>query len=273
MRVIKKRGRKASKSSLTSGGKSLSNEEIVNKINEYKEHEFKKNYGYHLITRELKREFKLLINHKKVYRLMKESKILKDKKRAKLLTKSGRCKNRIVTASNQVWESDIKYLPVAGERKTLYKISIIDVFDRDIVAYSIVESCTAKVARELLLKALYERGLKGHAQRLIMRTDNGSQYVSNEFIGLCLDEGIIPERIPPASPNYNAHIESYHRYLDENCLNGQIYMTKEELIGKIGRYVKFYKEERPHSSLEWNTPQSVYESNGKILKKEMIVTL
>ena len=47
----------------------------------------------------------------------------------------------------------------------------------------------------------------------------------------------------------------------------------EEMIQKIGRYVKFYKEERPHSSLEWNTPQSVYESNGKILKKEMIVTL
>lgn len=226
-----------------------------------------------MITRELKKDFKLIINHKKVYRLMKEAKILKNRKRAKLLTKSGRCKNRIATCSNQVWESDIKYLPVAGERKTLYKISIIDVFDRDIIAYSIVESCTAKVARALLLKALYERGLKGQAKGLIMRTDNGSQYVSNEFIGLCLDEGIIPERIPPASPNYNAHIEAYHRYLDDNCLNGEIYMTKEELIRKIGRYVKFYREERPHSSLEWNTPKSVYESNGKILKKEMIVTL
>ena len=204
---------------------------------------------------------------------MKTAKILKNKKRARLLTKSGRCKNRTATASNQVWESDIKYLPIAGERKTLYKISIIDVFDRDIVAYSIVDSCTAKVARELLLKALYERGLKDKAQGLIMRTDNGSQYVSNEFIGLCLEEGIVAERIPPASPNYNAHIEAYHRYLDDNCLNRQIYMIKEEKKKKIGRYVKFYKEERPHSSLEWNTPQSVYESNGKILKKEMIVTL
>ena len=156
-----------------------------------------------MVTRELKKEFKLIINHKKVYRLMKEAKILKDRKRAKLLTKSGRCKNRTAISSNQVWESDIKYLPVAGERKTLYKISIIDVFDRDIVAYSIVESCTAMVAKELLLKALYVRGLKGQAKGLIMRTDNGSQYVSNEFIGLCINEGIIPERIPPASPNYN----------------------------------------------------------------------
>lgn len=254
-------------------GESISNDEILRKINEYKEHEFKKNYGYHLITLELRKDLGIVINHKKVYRLMKTANILKDRKRARLLTKSGRCKNRTATASNQVWESDIKYLPVAGERKTLYKISIIDVFDRDIVAYSIVDSCTAKVARELLLKALYERGLKDKAQGLIMRTDNGSQYVSNEFIGLCLEEGIVAERIPPASPNYNAHIEAYHRYLDDNCLNGQIYMTKEEMIQKIGRYVKFYKEERPHSSLEWNTPQSVYESNGKILKKEMIVTL
>lgn len=254
-------------------GRVLSDEKVIEKIREYKEHEFKRDYGYHTIKNQLKNDLNVIINHKKVYRLMKELKLLRKRRKKALLSRTMRCKNREVTASNQLWESDIKYLPVAGERKTLYMISVIDVYDREIIAYRVVESCTAQEAKVTLLEALYNRGLKGKAKGLIVRTDNGSQYVSEKFISLCIGEGIIAERIPPSSPNYNAHIESYHRYFDESCMRGRLYMTSEELKGKVARYVKFYSEERPHSSLEGNTPKSVYESGGSILKNDMIVTL
>lgn len=254
-------------------GKAILNEVIIDKIKEYKAHEFKKFYGYRLITRELRKDLQIKINHKKVFRLMKELKLLIKRRKSKLLLNSKRCKNRKVTGSNQLWESDIKYLPIAGEKKTVYKITIIDVYDKDIVAYDIVDSCTSKTASKLLLTALYNRNLKGKSKGLIVRTDNGSQYVSENFIGTCINEEIIHERIPPRSPNYNAHIESYHRYLDDNCLRGQLYLSREELEAKISRYINFYRKERPHSSLEYNTPEQVYKSNGEILRNPLEVNL
>jgi len=66
-------------------------------------------YGYHKITHSLRREFNLIINRKKVYRLCKELKILKKQRVIKPQAKSSISINRIVKKSNELWESDIKY--------------------------------------------------------------------------------------------------------------------------------------------------------------------
>ncbi|MGJ0908095.1 IS3 family transposase [Clostridium botulinum] len=66
------------------------------------------NYGYRKIMHYLKREYGLVINHKKVYRLCKELDILKNQSAIKPKVKRSIAANRIITGSNQLWEMDIK---------------------------------------------------------------------------------------------------------------------------------------------------------------------
>ncbi|WP_431732290.1 IS3 family transposase [Clostridium botulinum] len=66
------------------------------------------NYDYRKIMHYLKRQYGLIINHKKVYRLCKELDILKNQRAIKPKVKRSIAANRIITDSNQLWEMDIK---------------------------------------------------------------------------------------------------------------------------------------------------------------------
>lgn len=174
---------------------------------------------------------------------------------------SRKCKERKVTRSNQLWQMDIKYAFIGGTRETAYITSIIDVYDREIVAYSIDLSCTGKIANKVMTEALYERGLKDSVSDLVLRTDNGSQFVSGVFEKACLTEKVLHERIPVRSPNYNAFIESYHRYLQDECLTGKIYMSLDHLIYDLQDFVYRYNNERIHSSIGYVPPHEYYLAN------------
>jgi len=61
------------------------------------------------------------------------------------------CKNHLVKQSNQLWEMDTKYVYIAGTREVAYLASIIDVFDRSIIACKLSPSANAEAAQEVLL--------------------------------------------------------------------------------------------------------------------------
>ena len=204
---------------------------------------------------------------------MREMKLLSPTKKRSVRKYSIQCQNRLVTNSNQLWESDIKYAYVAGTRQTAYILSVIDVFDRELIAHKVVKACTAETACEVLLESLYKRGIKGDSENLIVRTDNGSQYISHKFGMLCLKEKINHERIPVRSPNYNAHIESFHRYFEDECLTGKIYLTFEELKEDIGRHINNYNTKRIHSSINYMTPREFYMAKGLKFKDDLMISL
>ena len=170
------------------------------------------------------------------------------------------CESRNVTGSNQLWQMDIKYAFIAGTKKTAYITSIIDVFDREIVSFSVDLSATGEVAKKVMLQGLYNRNLKGLDSGLVLRTDNGSQFISGVFEKGCMDEKVVHERIPVRSPNYNAFIESYHRYLQEECLNDEMYWSLKELENDLNDYVYRYNHERIHSSIGYVSPHEYYKN-------------
>ncbi|KXG73636.1 DDE-type integrase/transposase/recombinase [Thermotalea metallivorans] len=153
-------------------------------------------YGYLKITHALKRNFHLVINKKKVYRLCKELNLLKPQRKIKTKHPRRIARNRIVTGSNQLWQTDIKYGYVAGEDRCLYILSIIDVADRSIVAFHMGLRCTAEDAATTLKTALLKRQLYDQNQKPILRSDNGPQYISHIFGDACKELGIEHERIP-----------------------------------------------------------------------------
>ncbi|MBV4428866.1 DDE-type integrase/transposase/recombinase [Clostridium tyrobutyricum] len=93
-------------------------------------------------------------------------------------------------------------------------LNIIDIFDRSIVDYHMVFHCEANDAVELLKYTLIKRNLYGkETVKPVMKTDNGSQFVSYKLKEYCEEFGLQHERIPVKTPNKNAHVESFHRIL------------------------------------------------------------
>lgn len=216
-------------------------------------------YGYRKITYHLRKYYDLTINHKKVYRLCKELGILKDQRVIKPKTKRTIAVNRIITGSNQLWEMDIKYGYIHGEDKFFYLLNLIDIFDRSIIGYHMGFHCEAKDAAALLRKCLIRRNLfvEG-AEKPVIRTDNGPQFVSYKFSECCKEIGVEHERIPVKTPNKNAHIESFHRILEDDCLNKYEFQKYAEAYEIVNEFMEFYNNRRIHSSLRFMSPNEFY---------------
>lgn len=111
---------------------------------------------------------------------------------------------------------DIKYGYIEGGDKFFYMINVIDIFDRSIVDYRIGFHWEAKDATALLRKSLIRRNLFAEgATRPVIRTDNGPQFVSYKFKECYEELNLHHERISVKTPNKNAHVESFHRILEE----------------------------------------------------------
>lgn len=145
---VKAVGRKPVGHSLTKNNKKIYDDEIKEYIMEPINGDAQY-YGYRKITYHLRHTYNLIINCKKVYRLCKELNILRCQRKIHFKAKRILASNMTVTASNQVWEIDIKYGYVYGEDKFFYTLNVIDVFDRSIIDYHMGLHCEAKEPQPL----------------------------------------------------------------------------------------------------------------------------
>ncbi|WP_338035534.1 IS3 family transposase [Halalkalibacter alkaliphilus] len=218
-------------------------------------------YGYRKLTRCLQRKYHLNVNKKKVYRLCKELDILLPQREKKQKYPRRLAKNRIVTGSNQLWQLDIKYGYVTSSRRFFYLASVIDVHDRGIIGHYRGTVCEAKHITKMLQKALMTREIHASEdiQSLIIRTDNGPQFISKHFQEFCMTQQVEHERIPPSSPNMNAYIESFHSILERECYQRNEFITFEDAYSCVDEFIQFYNEERYHGSLNDYSPLEYYQ--------------
>jgi putative transposase len=213
-------------------------------------------YGYRKLTICLRRQHNLVINKKKVYRLCQELDILRTQRRKRFTHPRRLANNREITGSNQLWEMDIKYGYIAGEQRFFFLMCIIDVYDRAIIDYHIGLSCEGKHAAQLLQRALWKRQRFGpDVQRPVMRTDNGPQFISHAFEEACETCVVDHERIPPKTPNKNAHIESFHAILENERLSKDEYASYQEAYESVTEFITFYNQRRIHGSLYDLSPE------------------
>lgn len=228
-------------------------------------------YGYRKLTVCLRKQYKLVINKKKVYRLCKELDILRTQRRIKIKHPRKLANNREVTSSNQLWEIDLKYGFITGEKRFFYLMCIIDVYDRAIVDYHIGLSCEGRHAAQVLQRALFKRQLFERLSRPIIRSDNGPQFISHAFEEACSTLETEHERIPPKTPNKNAHIESFHSILERECLSCQEFMTYQEAYKAVTDYIYFYNHRRIHGSLYDLSPAEFTDAFNHNLVKPFVV--
>jgi putative transposase len=205
--------------------------------------------------------------------LCKELNILRPQREKKLKFPRKLARNRMIMASNELWEVDVKYGYVMGEDRFFFILSFIDVYDRSIIDYHIGLRCTAADAVQTLKRALLKRQLFNQIEKPVIRSDNGTQFTSCTFQKNCEELAIEHERIPPKTPNMNAHIEAFHRILEDDCLSRNEFESYEEAYQEVTEFMEFYNERRIHSSILDLPPKEFYEKqkSGSLHIKEIRV--
>lgn len=227
-------------------------------------------YGYRKLTLCLRNQHQLIINKKKVYRLCKELGILSEQRKIKTKHPRKLARNREISGSNQLWEIDIKYGYIFGEQRFFYLLSVMDVYDRSIVDYHIGLSCEAIHAVQAVKRALFKRQLYEAETQPVLRTDNGPQFTAHAFGDFC-EELLEHERIPPKTPNKNAHIESFHSVLERECFSRHEFDTYQEAYEVVTNYIDFYNKRRLHSPLGDRPPHEFMRLMAEMPNSDFVV--
>jgi putative transposase len=224
-------------------------------------------YGYRKLTTCLKEDYMLKINKKKVYRLCKELDILRPQRKIKKHHPRKLAKREEINGSNQLWEMDLKYGYITGTDQFFFQLSLIDVFDKNIISYHLGLSCKSEDACRVLKNALAKRKLtKGMNNLPKIRTDNGPQFVSKLFGNTCESLGVKHQRIPVKTPNMNAHIESFHAILERDCYSINEFQSYIHVYEVVSEYMNYYNNRYRHGSLGDKSPADFYRA---LIEKEI----
>lgn len=154
---------------------------------------------------------------------------------------------------NQVWSTDITFLPMP--KGFLYLVAIMDWYSRYVLSWEI--SVTVEV--EFCLDAL-ERALRTNKPE-IFNTDQGSQFTSSAFTGRLETAGIRISMDGKGRALDNIWVERLWRSVKYEDYYLKVYSTVDEVLVGLGEYFDFYNHRRPHQSLGYRTPASVYFNN------------
>lgn len=254
----KARGIKPSTTTLTHQGLAVDNSIIITEVKALLSQEFV-DYGYLKVYHHLKEKYS--INHKKVYRLMKRDKLLFATKQVKIGTKQW-VKELVpqTTVAFSYWEFDIKFMYVNGLGCYIPLLSVIDVKTRWLLGH-LCQQSIKKDDVKILMEALI--ATYTIPQKITVRCDNGSQFESNLIREYFISKGVEQEFTKPATPEQNAHIESYHSILERVICRQYLFETVADQLATLNRWAMFYNYQRIHSGTAYTSPY-------KALKKAAI---
>ena len=156
---------------------------------------------------------------------------------------------------NQKWCTDFTYVYLKNH-EVRYNCTILDLYDRSVVASITDRYITSDLAVRTLKKALASQpALKGE---LILHSDQGSQYTSKAFVEFCESLHITQSRSKAGYPYDNAPMERYFNTLKNDCLNLYEFRKEEDLYRTIEEFACIkYNYVRPHSYNNCKTPMEV----------------
>jgi transposase InsO family protein len=249
-----KRGVKPSTHTVGSDGEVLENSVVVSDIEKVLHQEFCC-YGYRNMTEELK-EMGWIINHKKVYRLIKEHRLLYNGKiRPQPFKRDFICfRNPKAQRPLQYLSMDIKYVYIHGWRRNVFLLTVMDIYSRKVLIHMLRQSIKKGDVLVMLSLMLLEYKTEG----MSIRNDNGSQFIATAVREYLKDKGILQQFSRVATPEDNAFIEALHSNLQREVIDRFEFDSIFHAHMIIDRYYQWYNQKRRHGSLKRRTPQSVY---------------
>lgn len=212
-------------------------------------------YGYRTITRLLAKVVGFSVNSKKVYRIMKEKGWLcrtRPKKAPNLgkpyyVTENKLDRNFKANKPLEKLVTDITYL-YFGNCK-LYLSSIMDLYNREIIAYTISDKQDTDFVLDTLEQLEFSQGVTLHS-------DQGSVYTSKAYYQTCKEKGIIRSMSRKGTPADNACIEWFHSTLKTETfyLQDRRTFNKDSITDIVKKYITFYNEVRIQRKLKDQSP-------------------
>lgn len=221
----------------------------------------------------MRRDYGIYVNEKKIARICAENALLLARRRSRGVASRRIAINREVIRPHQVWQFDLKYGYVDGERKFFFILAFIDVFTRTVVGEHVGLNCKGGDLSFALTQALTSQGIAAD-HPLVLRSDNGPQMTCREFRRHLakLEMKLMHEFIPVQTPNKNAHIESFFSILELEFLQVRFFKTFAEAYEETKKFIRFYNEERIHGAIGYITPTEALEKykRGELLNIETI---
>jgi len=215
-------------------------------------------YGQLKLTEELKRQG-YCVNVKRVRRLMERVQwqtiyrtprtTFSDKTTYKF---PYLLKDLPITHCNQVWATDITYIPM--EKGFLYLTAVIDLYSRKVLNWSLSNTMSAEWCTNVVQEAIDMYGCP-----LIFNTDQGVQYTSDLFISMLKKNNIQISMDGKGRAIDNIFIERLWRTVKYEHIYLNVYQDGLSLHKGLKCYFEFYNSQRIHQSLEYKTPNEVFQ--------------
>jgi len=235
-----KRGVKPSTHTLTHEGQLVPNEQVINTlISEVFSQEFNL-YGYQLCTEEL-RAMGFIINAKKTYRLMRENGLLLRQVKRNPSPRQWVKWRKIKDAQPLDYLCmDIKYVYIHGAQRNAYLLAIIDVATRYVVGWSLLYSI--KHTDVILCLHGVMQGFR--AKHVMLRTDNGSQFIAQGLRNFCLRNCITQEFTHVATPQENSYVESLFSILEREVIQRYEFESLYHARDVFERYFNWHNHKK-----------------------------
>ena len=221
--------------------------------------EHRRRYGYRRVTAELRRRG-MIVNHKRVSRLMREDNLLAVQPRVFVVTTDSKHELEVylnlasrmkLTGINQLWVADITYIRLQAE--FVYLAVILDAFSRKVVGWALERTLASRLPKAALEQAITQRQ---PPPGLVHHSDRGVQYAADEYVKVLRQHQMIPSMSRPANPYDNASCESFMKTLKREEIYANDYRDLDHLRTNIEAFIdQYYNRCRLHSALGYKPPE------------------
>jgi len=230
-------------------------------INFYQEHP---NEGYRRLTFMMIDADVVAVSPSSVWRILSEAGLLRRWNRKPSLKGTGFIQPLL---PHQHWHVDISYINICGT--FYYLCAVLDGYSRYIVHWDIRESMT-ETAIEIILQTAKEL-YPNQSPRII--SDNGPQFIANDFKEFIRFSGMTHVRTSPNYPQSNGKIERWHQSLKQECIRPGTPLSLDDALRLVAKFVMYYNNIRLHSAVGYIAPRDKLEGRETIIFAERNIKL
>ena len=203
------------------------------------------------------------VNHKKVLRIMREESLLcskfktRSRKYSSYKGQIGKVANNLVkrrfkaSKPNELWLTDITEFRIKGQEKKLYLSPILDIFNSEVISYTLSNHPTINLTNTMLEKALDKNK---DIKNLTIHSDQGFHYQHSSWTNRLEKMNIVQSMSRKGNCLDNSPMENFFGVLKQEMYYGVEFESYDKLVKEIEEYIKWYNEDRIKTKLNGMSP-------------------